>query len=503
MPPTHPVGLIALLTELGLSIDPPAIRSVVGPFARRTEERAEETRESYPLRYQCTTLRDHLRFALKYEPLDLRVWKAIMMALPPSVIEEWVREQPGESPRRAWYLYEHLALRQLDLPDAKSRKYVDLADRDLQFTLDGGPLNSRCLVRANLLGSSGYCPLVRRTRQLQEQIARSYRDEVQRLTSEIDPILFRRAADFLYLAETKSSYAIEGETPAKGREERFVQVLAHAGDANVTSEAGLVALQNLIVQDPRFLATGWRTVQNYVGRTRPDYSEEVAYPCPKPADVPGLMGAWISSYGSMARGVDPVVMAACASFGFVYLHPFEDGNGRLHRFIIHHALAQQAYTPEGVIFPVSSAMYRRRKEYESVLQTFSRLVTPYVQYELDDQNRMTVLNDTADLYRYPDLTRHAEFLYQCIGETLRQRLAAGIAVSQSIRRRVPGRPEHRRYARCQGSPAREATAPEQRAPGRSQARRVLFPARRRDTSHRVRRAGGDGDSVAAPRMSGW
>ena len=53
-----------------------------------------------------------------------------------------------------------------------------------------------------------------------------------------------------------------------------------------------------------------------------------------------------------------------------------------------------------------------------VLETFSRLVTPYVQYELDDQNRMTVLNDTLNLYRYPDLTRHAEFLYSCIAETL-------------------------------------------------------------------------------------
>ena len=159
-------------------------------------------------------------------------------------------------------------------------------------------------------------------------------------------------------------------------------------------------------------------MQNYVGRTRPDYSEEVVYPCPKPEDLPALMDGWISSYGSMAGGVDPVVIAASASFGFVYLHPFEDGNGRLHRFIVHHALAQRAYTPDGVIFPVSSAMYRRRKEYEMVLETFSRLVTPYVQYELDDQNRMTVLNDTLNLYRYPDLTRHAEFLYSCIAETL-------------------------------------------------------------------------------------
>lgn len=28
--------------------------------------------------------------------------------------------------------------------------------------------------------------------------------------------------------------------------------------------------------------------------------------------------------------VDPVVLAAALAFGFVFIHPFEEGNGRIH-----------------------------------------------------------------------------------------------------------------------------------------------------------------------------
>src|SRR5437016_11915487 len=37
-----------------------------------------------------------------------------------------------------------------------------------------------------------------------------------------------------------------------------------------------------------------------------------------------------------AQAAHPIVVAACVSFGFVFAHPFYDGNGRLHRFLIHH-----------------------------------------------------------------------------------------------------------------------------------------------------------------------
>jgi Fic family protein len=55
---------------------------------------------------------------------------------------------------------------------------------------------------------------------------------------------------------------------------------------------------------------------------------------------------------SETGGLDPIVSAACLAFGFVFIHPFEDGNGRTHRWLLHHVLARRGFTPAGVNFPV-------------------------------------------------------------------------------------------------------------------------------------------------------
>jgi len=419
------VGLMGLLRELQLQIDPPAVRSEVKPAARRTFESPDEVIEVYPLSYDCKTLQDHLRFALKYEPLDMRVWHRVMNAVPGQVISSWVRSQPNSAyARRAWYLYERLAHKRLPLPDSRA-PFADLADPKLQIVWRSrrwaAPYAKRYKIRNNLIGVTGYCPLVRRTKTIKERQQKNYGAAVQELTLALDPLLFERAADYLYRSETKSSYEIEGEKPTADREQRFLSVLERAGTEEISSEQALVRLQNLIVQDERFAAKSWREIQNYVGRTRRfDYSEDVRYVCPKPEDLPALMTGWLQLVQkiSSANLSDVVPLAACAAFGFVYLHPFEDGNGRLHRFLIHSILARSGYTPKGIIFPVSAAILRRMKDYENVLEVVSQAVNRAVEYELDDSNRLTVTNETKDLYRFPDLTRHSEFLYECIAETL-------------------------------------------------------------------------------------
>lgn len=41
-----------------------------------------------------------------------------------------------------------------------------------------------------------------------------------------------------------------------------------------------------------------------------------------------------------------------------------------------------------------------------------------VEWEPTKEYNVRILNDTIDLYRYYDLTVHAEFLYECIAETI-------------------------------------------------------------------------------------
>ena len=42
---------------------------------------------------------------------------------------------------------------------------------------------------------------------------------------------------------------------------------------------------------------------------------------------------------------DPILAAALIAFGSVFIPPFEDGNGRIHRFLIHHVLAEKGFAP--------------------------------------------------------------------------------------------------------------------------------------------------------------
>lgn len=117
-------------------------------------------------------------------------------------------------------------------------------------------------------------------------------------------------------------------------------------------------------------------------------------------------------------GVHPVCAAAAAAFGFVFVHPFIDGNGRIHRFLVHNVLLKTGFTPPGMVFPVSAAMLRDMVRYDQALEFFSEAIAPFVDYSLDAEQKMTVTNETAALYRFFDATPQAEYLFDCIEETI-------------------------------------------------------------------------------------
>jgi Fic family protein len=119
---------------------------------------------------------------------------------------------------------------------------------------------------------------------------------------------------------------------------------------------------------------------------------------------------------------DAVVAAALVAFGFVFIHPFEDGNGRIHRFLIHQVLSAEGFTPEGVVFPVSAAIVRDRKGYDAALESVSKAILPLVDWHWTEGREIEVENDTANLYRYFDATGLAEFLYGKTAETVRKDL---------------------------------------------------------------------------------
>jgi len=51
------------------------------------------------------------------------------------------------------------------------------------------------------------------------------------------------------------------------------------------------------------------------------------------------------------------------SFGYVYVYPFEDGNGRTHRFLIHDILVRNKVVPNETILPVSAQILIQMEHY--------------------------------------------------------------------------------------------------------------------------------------------
>jgi hypothetical protein len=227
---------------------------------------------------------------------------------------------------------------------------------------------------------------------------------------------------YLYSKETKSSFEIEHIKPSASRAEKFIGLLEMAEQWDFCEKPLLIDVQNRIV-DPRFRDTDYRTTQNYVGQAISYQKQLVHYVCPKPEDISGLMDGLIAAHGIMKEGVLPAVIhAAAISYGFVFLHPFEDGNGRIHRFLIHNILSLRGAVPKGLMFPVSAAMLKNPALYDYSLEAFSVPLARLVEYDLDDLGRMSVPGETGRWYRYMDLTAQAEALYDFVMLTIEHEL---------------------------------------------------------------------------------
>ncbi len=388
---------------------------------RHSVEFQDITWELFPLAYAPESASDHLEFALKYDGVNLeilRAWFESMTLDEVGALEARIRGAPtGVYVRRAWFLYELLTERTLLVPDARAGAYVPLLDPVDYFV--GQPRRSkRHRVLDNLFGARDLCPVVRRTPTLQRFVERRLDRGLEALLSRQDDDALARVATYLYTKETRSTYEIEREKPTTDKAKHFVAILRQAHDWPSISKADLVRLQNLIVTDTRSQRVDYRDDQNYVGGPGP---REIHFVSPRPEDLPPMMAAWLKMLADLvADPTDAVVAAAVASFAFVYLHPFEDGNGRIHRYLLHYVLARKRFTPAGSLIPVSATMLARKAEYDAALDRFSHPLMTRLRYELDSEFRVEVLHDSSSYYRYPDLTAQTEALYGWIARTIEE-----------------------------------------------------------------------------------
>ncbi|MBF0239939.1 MAG: Fic family protein [SAR324 cluster bacterium] len=422
---SRPAGYAYLLDHFRLTGMPHWHTSFVSSSGtHRTKFQAGTLEDIYPRRYwPGEKVSDHLEFALKYDGINLEVLTRIFEHVPREELTRYIQAKPtGKYARRIWFFYEFLTGKQLPIDDLTSGNYVEALETAEYYTLQNGKKSQRHRIVNNLLGPQTFCPILRRTKKLSKLDSDDPRKRCEEIVTAYPPELLRRALSYLYNKETKSSFEIEHLKPNASRTEKFIASLELAEKEDFCEQERLIELQNRIV-DPRFKDSDYRRSQNYVGQTVAYQKEIIHFIGPKPEDLHSLMSGLIESHKLMKVGnVSPIIHAATIAYGFVFLHPFEDGNGRIHRFLIHNILSLQGMVPQGLMFPVSAVMFKHPADYDASLEAFSRPLLQLIDYRLDEMGQMTVENDTAYWYQYMDLTVQAEALYAFVTKTIEEEL---------------------------------------------------------------------------------
>src|SRR5271157_3742774 len=305
-----PAGYSALIDAYGLRVPLPRTLSATGEHHRTRNEAG--WRILTPRHAPSPDLEGNLTFALKYEGLDLAVLKRLFATVAPAEVEAIVRAKPtGSYARRIWFLYEWLIGRRLGLPDAEKGTYEPVVDLEQQWAAPG--VNSpRHRVRNNLPGTPEFCPLVFRTRALEEFAAMDLVPRAQEVVANVPKDILARTAAFLLLKDSRSSYAIEGERPPHDRIQRWGRAIGEAGRRSIELDE-LLRLQAIVIGDARFVRLGLRQEGGFIG----EHDRDTRLPIPahisaRPEDLRTLISG-IESRPSDRRRRAGLWVCLCAS----------------------------------------------------------------------------------------------------------------------------------------------------------------------------------------------
>ena len=443
--PADPIG--AAWLARAFAVEPLARLPVLSRVGGRRATVAQDGHrlETYPAAMRpAAEPAAHLQFHLRHEVPHLEFLARLFARSGPAFVQAWVAAEPtGQYARRAAFLYEWLTDDTLQVPDALGGNYVDAIDDARQVAASPGRAVKvrRWRVNDNLPGTRHFCPTVVRTDAVVQAAALDLPRLFAELTAEFGADLLLRAAVWLTLRESRASFAIEGEADQASRIQRFADVMARrtGQGALPLTDAALAPLQRDILGDRTTLARfGIRQSPVFVGQTV-RFQNHVHYVAPPAADVPAMLHG-LQVFLERTQGQSAVLRAAVAAFGFVYIYPLADGNGRMHRFLINDLLRRDGAIPEPVILPVSAVITEdaaERRAYDQVLDAVSGPLMAHVRDRVAFNPTTATYADgvtsnfefTGDdlarpVWRYPDLGPHVVFVSRILTRTLREQMRA-------------------------------------------------------------------------------
>ncbi|WP_322756160.1 Fic family protein [Frankia sp. Cas3] len=173
-------------------------------------------------------------------------------------------------------------------------------------------------------------------------------------------------AEFASGAGTDS--VVEGFSVNARRVARNIAALRHAvtdlAEPGAITVDGIVNLQRTLLPGHRH--TGTRSVQTWLGGSEWNPLDAAFIPAP-PSEVVSLMTD-LAAYAS-GDAHPPLIQAGLVHAQFETIQPFDDGNGRVARMLIHAVLARRGLVTPAVL-PVSLAFVSRSDRYVTALAAY-------------------------------------------------------------------------------------------------------------------------------------
>lgn len=366
---------------------------------------------------------ENILFALKYEGVNFQVLAQALPLIP----EKTLRDQFDGSPNSKYlrvtcYLWELFTGHEIQrLQKRLGQTFVRLFNPQHYYT---GPerRNERWRVIFNGIGTPHYCVTVRRTPTLDQLLDKNLLQKALDFADSLPKDILNRTLSWAYLSETRDSFAIEKEAVDASKSRRFVEVLKQAHRGIDVNEDTLLDLQNIAIDNPYLKATSYRNEQNYLG-TAQSGALGVTYVPPEFQLARELMDCLCELANDPPAGVHPLVLASVVSFGFVFIHPFMDGNGRLSRFLFHQVLCKAGALSDGLVLPVSTVMHRNESDYLEALKSFSEQIPEFWEiWPTSDVEMEFDFKGHEAIYRYWDGTQCCEFMAQCAETAIEQHL---------------------------------------------------------------------------------
>ena len=327
------IGYEFLLSHIPLRMPPLSRPAQVRPVTRIEEMPDLLAVPRHVAPAADASMLEHILFALKHESMRLAILHEALKLVPEEAMASALTAQrTGAYLRKAAFIWEKAHGRELPLPwDTTGGNYLDVFDRSTYYTGPVWERSPRFRVNFNGIGPYEFCPVVRKSPALEQR----GRDVLERLhTWAANPAnaeIVDRVMSWAYLSETRDSYAIENESPSPDKERAFLGAMQHLRDRRDLSEDYLVELQNVVITNDLKLEFAFRNEQNWLQRGGHG-ALAVRYIPPPPAHVAALTAGLVRMANAREGDVPPMVKAALVSFGFVFIHPFIDGNDFIFEF---------------------------------------------------------------------------------------------------------------------------------------------------------------------------